>query len=118
MNKNLLGLHKLTTLKVNNISKLIDLSQFIFLTEKLLKLYQLEQVGNTSFVFENGSFTVAFCLKESHICIHTWPEIQSLTMDVYLCNYSQDNSEKVRKITDSLIHYFEGIILKQIEVAR
>lgn len=37
-------------------------------------------------------------------------------MDVYLCNYSQDNSNKVRSIAKDFIAYFEANIVKQIEV--
>ncbi|MDR2411800.1 MAG: S-adenosylmethionine decarboxylase [Candidatus Peribacteria bacterium] len=32
------------------------------------------------------------CLTESHISIHTWPESKFLTLDVYVCNYNDDNS--------------------------
>ena len=115
---NLLGLHQLLTLEVSNSNKLIDLLGFVSFTDNLLVENQLEKVGNTSFVFENGSFTIAYCLKESHICIHTWPEMNTLTMDVYLCNYSQDNSNKVRSIAKDFIAYFEANIVKQIEVER
>ncbi|MDK2773231.1 MAG: S-adenosylmethionine decarboxylase [Flavobacterium haoranii] len=116
--KNILGIHQLLTLEVLNSNKLIDLYGFVAYTDNLLLENQLEKVGNTSFVFENGSFTIAYCLKESHICIHTWPEISTLTMDVYLCNYSQDNSSKVRSIAKDFIAYFEASIVKQIEVER
>jgi len=115
---NLLGLHQLLTLQVSNNSKLTDLLGFVAFTDQLLVENQLEKVGNTSFVFENNSFTIAYCLKESHICIHTWPEINTLTMDIYLCNYSQDNSSKVRAIATNFIAYFEGTVIKQIEVER
>lgn len=32
-------------------------------------------------------------LAESHVAIHTWPEISFVTLDVYVCNVSRDNSE-------------------------
>ncbi len=116
--KNLLGIHQLLTLQVLKRDKLIDLASFITFTDELLLENDLEKVGSTSHVFDNGSYTISYCLKESHICIHTWPEILTLTMDVYLCNYSQDNSEKVRGLANSFISYFEAIINKQIEVER
>lgn len=115
---NLLGLHKLLTLQVSKETLLTDLDSFVHFTDHLLFHYQLEKVGNTAFVFENESFTVAYCLKESHICIHTWPEIKTVTMDIYLCNYSQDNSNKVRSISNDFITYFGGKIIKQVEVER
>ena len=31
-------------------------------------------------------------LAESHFALHTWPEIRGVTLDVYVCNFSADNS--------------------------
>jgi spermidine synthase len=44
--------------------------------------------------FEGSGFTGTVVLAESHLAIHTWPERQGLTLDVYVCNYSADNSLK------------------------
>ena len=89
------GLHKLITLKVEDIELLTSSSSFIDFSEKIIEKFDLEKVGITLHNFENNSFTIAICLKESHICIHTWPEFKQLTLDVYLCNYVQDNSAKL-----------------------
>lgn len=115
---NLLGLHSLLTLQTVLTEKLMSVSDFSnFLNQTLVDL-ELEKVGVITHEFENKSFTAAFCLKESHICIHTWPEINSLTTDVYLCNYSSDNTQKVREISKRITHYFEATIVKQIEIER
>lgn len=120
MNKKntLLGNHHLLTLEVALTEKLIDLEGFMLFTNALLLKNELEKVGETPFVFENSSFTVAICLKESHICVHTWPEINSATLDVYLCNYSKDNSEKVKKLAAAFVSYFDAKINKQIVISR
>lgn len=116
--ENPLGLHKLLTLHVEEDRKLIEIDQFIDFTEKILAKYHLEKVGFTSYVFDNKSFTVAFCLMESHICIHTWPENKNLALDIYLCNYSQDNTQKVRDVANEYIQFFGAKILKEVEVNR
>jgi hypothetical protein len=64
------------------------------------------------------SFTISFCLKESHICIHTWPEYNQLTLDVYLCNYLQDNSQKVKDVMAAYVSYFDGVLIKDFEINR
>ncbi|MGA9636885.1 S-adenosylmethionine decarboxylase family protein [Flavobacterium sp.] len=112
------GLHKLLTLEVGNTSILTQSFLFVAFSENLIQKYQLEKVGISIHDFENNSFTIAICLKESHICIHTWPEFNQLTLDVYLCNYLTDNSNKVREITNDYINYFNATILKDFEINR
>lgn len=112
------GLHKLVTLSVQDVDKLIDSKSFIQITEGLLKQFSLEKVGVVVHDFDNKSFTISVCLKESHICIHTWPEFNQLTLDVYLCNYLQDNTQKVKDIMKEYVSYFKGIILKDFEINR
>jgi len=57
--------------------------------------------------FEGSGFTGTVVLAESHLAIHTWPERQGLTLDVYVCNYSGDNSAKARKLFALLVEYFQ-----------
>lgn len=112
------GLHKLVTLEVNEIEHLTNSTKFIIFSEEIISKYNLEKVGIITHNFENNSFTIAICLKESHICIHTWPEFNQLTLDVYLCNYLQDNSAKVKAITQEYITFFSAVILKEFEINR
>ncbi|WP_395060624.1 S-adenosylmethionine decarboxylase family protein [Flavobacterium sp.] len=112
------GLHKLVTLEVQKIEKLIESAKFVDYTESILEKYSLEKVGISIHDFENNSFTIAVCLKESHICIHTWPEFNQLTLDVYLCNYLQDNSQKVKTIVNDYIQFFNASIITDHEIYR
>lgn len=114
----LLGLHILLTLSTEKEAKLVDYSMFTQQVDSLLNKYNLEKVGDTHFVFDNASFTSAICLKESHICIHTWPEINSITLDVYLCNYQKDNTNIVKSIAEALIAYFEATVITKHEIFR
>ncbi len=57
--------------------------------------------------FEGSGFTGTVVLAESHLAIHTWPERQGLTLDVYVCNYSDDNSAKARALFDAIVGYFQ-----------
>ncbi|MDR1708400.1 MAG: S-adenosylmethionine decarboxylase, partial [Candidatus Accumulibacter sp.] len=35
--------------------------------------------------------TGAVILAESHLAVHTWPERNAVTLDLYVCNFSRDN---------------------------
>ncbi|MBL8524221.1 MAG: adenosylmethionine decarboxylase [Betaproteobacteria bacterium] len=50
-----------------------------------------------------GGATGAVVLAESHLAIHTWPERQQATLDVYVCNVTADNSKKAEKLYQTLI---------------
>lgn len=38
-----------------------------------------------------GGVTGMVLLAESHLAVHTWPEIAAVTLDVYVCNLHGDN---------------------------
>jgi len=46
-------------------------------------------------------------LAESHLAVHTWPELQAVTLDVYVCNFGADNSAKAEALMAALISAFE-----------
>jgi S-adenosylmethionine decarboxylase proenzyme len=45
-------------------------------------------------------------LAESHLAVHTWPEIGVVTLDVYVCNRSADNSARAEQVIDALCAAF------------
>lgn len=57
-------------------------------------------------------------LAESHLAIHTWPEIAGVTVDVYVCNYSGDNSERARRLFAEIVTAFAPARAEKKEVAR
>ena len=50
-----------------------------------------------------GGVTGAVLLAESHLAIHTWPETGNVTIDVYVCNFSGDNSAKAQALMDGVV---------------
>jgi spermidine synthase len=53
-----------------------------------------------------GGVTGMLLLAESHLAVHTWPERAGVTLDVYVCNYSADNSGKAERLTAELLAAF------------
>lgn len=41
--------------------------------------------------FPGAGATGALVLAESHLAVHTWPELDAVTLDLYVCNHSRDN---------------------------
>ena len=55
---------------------------------------------------EAGGVTGLVLLAESHLAIHTWPELNAVTLDVYVCNFRDDNSSKAQALMDALVALF------------
>ncbi|CAM3862632.1 adenosylmethionine decarboxylase [Roseateles saccharophilus] len=53
-----------------------------------------------------SGITGVVLLAESHLAVHTWPELGAVTLDVYVCNYGGDNSARARALLDALIRVF------------
>ena len=53
-----------------------------------------------------GGVTGLVLLAESHLAIHTWPELNAVTLDVYVCNFRDDNSGKAQVLMDALVALF------------
>jgi S-adenosylmethionine decarboxylase len=54
----------------------------------------------------DGGVTGTVVLAESHISVHTWPEHGYVSLDVFVCNYTADNTAKARNLAERLIDLF------------
>jgi S-adenosylmethionine decarboxylase len=59
-------------------------------------------VGDRFHQFEPQGVTGTVLLAESHLAIHTWPESGFVTLDVYVCNYTSDNTLKAERVFKAL----------------
>lgn len=62
----------------------------------------LEVVAEAFHQFAAAGATGALVLAESHLAIHTWPELDAVTLDLYVCNYSQDNRAAAERAYEAL----------------
>jgi S-adenosylmethionine decarboxylase len=49
-----------------------------------------------------GGVTGVVLLAESHLAVHTWPELDAVTLDVYVCNLQADNSDRAEVLLAAL----------------
>lgn len=57
-----------------------------------------------------GGVTGTVLLAESHLAIHSWPERNGVTLDVYVCNFEADNSSKAQALMDELVKRFNPTV--------
>ncbi|HKX40969.1 MAG TPA: S-adenosylmethionine decarboxylase [Burkholderiaceae bacterium] len=65
-----------------------------------------------------AGITGVVLLAESHLAVHTWPEIGSVTLDVYVCNIGADNSERAQAALETLIEAFAPRHVERHALAR
>ena len=62
----------------------------------------LTVVGERFHQFEPQGVTGTVLLAESHVAIHTWPEAGFVTVDVYACTLTTDNTAKAEQLFRAL----------------
>ena len=65
-----------------------------------------------------GGVTATVLLAESHLCVHTWPEMGAVTLDVYVCNFGGDHSAKAHALLHALLGLFQPAHYQQKELLR
>jgi S-adenosylmethionine decarboxylase proenzyme len=109
------GLHLTADLSgcKKNLSLMTDVAGLRAMCLKLVEASGLTAVNEVFHAFpgaeqdETGGITGTVLLAESHLALHTWPELQAVTFDVYVCNYSTDNSDKASRLLNSLVRLFD-----------
>lgn len=65
-----------------------------------------------------AGITGVLLLAESHLAVHTWPEVRGVTLDAYVCNYSADNSARAEALIAALLQHFEPLRLARHRIER
>src|SRR6478752_5931827 len=110
--RNMHGIHLIGDLQDCKCNEMLLLS--CAAVEKLLvgecRAAGLTTVGTRFHPFgtedEPAGVTGVVLLEESHACIHTWPELGSVTLDVYVCSFSKDNRAAARALFGRLVAAF------------
>jgi S-adenosylmethionine decarboxylase len=109
------GLHIIANFTVADLTKLKKYQAFEQFINGQIQNFNLSKVGEVYYNFETGGYTGVICLTESHLSIHTWPEKQYLTFDIFLSNYLKDNRPVTVGIYESVKKYFDAVVvLEQI----
>lgn len=107
--KTKLSRHCVGTLVTRSPKILLDGNSCLESVKQILQQENTKCLGEFLHIFPNNSFSVVVVLAESHISIHTWPERHAVQLDVFLCNYINDNTQKCQSIFDKIVDYFSPI---------
>jgi S-adenosylmethionine decarboxylase len=111
------GLHLLSTFSASAES-LSNVATCHAVFDSLINTLGLTKVGEVYHAFPNGGYTAVVCLTESHVSIHTWPELGIATFDVFLSNYLRDNTAKTRQFYADVLTHFSATELTKQELTR
>lgn len=67
----------------------------------------LKQLNQDTAPAQTSGVTLTLLLAESHLCLHTWGEYQTVTMDVYVCNVANENSSKADALFNTCLQLFQ-----------
>ncbi len=102
---------------------LVDATALLQLCLKAVETAGLQAVNQLAHEFPavsgiKSGVTATVLLAESHLCIHTWPELQAVTLDVYVCNFGGDHSDKAHRLMDALLAAFKPESTERHELHR
>lgn len=112
------GLHVICDLETVEHSLLKDIDAFRALLNALIEKHGLTKLGEVYHSFPQAGFTAVVCLTESHIAIHTWPEYNKATFDVFLSNYQHVNDGHAKAISQSILNHFKAHNQRTNEIKR
>ena len=52
--------------------------------------------------------TATILIAQSHVCVHTWPERNAVTLDVYVCHAQADHSAQAEAVLSDLLALFDA----------
>ena len=115
--------HMVGSLVTENTNLLFDGEQFIQSIRKIVARCGATTMGHHVVQFKDdvdgqAGYSASLVLAESHISIHTWPEMHMAELDVYLCNVLQNNRTKCRRIFQEILNEFNASETVFVEVPR
>lgn len=90
--------HLSAILPVANGQEFMDAAELSRLMRDCVLKSGLHPEAEVSATFDIQGVSAVVILKESHIAVHIWPELQFATVDIHVCDFTQDNRGKADKL--------------------
>ena len=78
----------------------------------------MQVVGDVFHQFAPVGVTGVVLLAESHLSVHTWPELRFAAVDVYVCDHSHANAGRGEALTRVVTTRFQATIAHVRDHAR
>ncbi|MDP8930131.1 MAG: S-adenosylmethionine decarboxylase [Actinomycetota bacterium] len=62
----------------------------------------LTAVGELGVALSPYGASVVVLLTESHVAMHHWPELETLTVDIHVCDFGRNNLDRARAVAELL----------------
>ena len=70
---------------------------------ELLEEFQMKILGVNEHEFQPHGYTLLYLLSESHLSLHSWPEYNTLKMDLFTCSSKKlDNVQTIKSTLESI----------------
>lgn len=101
--------HCMGTAVCGSVDRLCDAQGCHQAVERIAAHHRICILGAQTYEFDTGGYSLLIGLTESHISIHTWPERLAVQLDVFLCNYTRDNSGTCSEVFNEILEWFNPI---------
>ncbi len=100
----ILGKHAIIDLSNCNAETLQDYELIKSLLAQAADIAKVTIIGTMDRYFTPHGYTAVLVLEESHLSIHTWPEFNYVSIDLYSCNLETN----FQAVTDFLSDGFQA----------
>jgi S-adenosylmethionine decarboxylase proenzyme len=102
------GKHMICDFKgIQNCKLLNSCEKLDNLLKEICKKYDFQILNEAHHIFEPIGCSILFLLSESHLSIHTFPEKNHMSFDIYTCRQYSDNNV-YNEIYDFLVNQLEA----------
>ena len=105
------GKHMICDIKgIQNIDLLNNIDELSGILKQICKENDFQILNEIQYKFDPIGCSILFLLSESHLSIHTFPEKNHMSFDIYTCRQYEDN-----KIYDNIFSYLVNSLKASVE---
>ena len=116
----MIWLHIISDLKKINFDSL-QLSEEkikLFISNSIKQVWLTELWSYYHTFWKHDEITWIIALAESHVSFHAWPEKDYISLDIFVCNTTSNNSDKAKKLYNMFIEFLDAKNIKDNFIER